>query len=52
MGPAALERMQRELDAEVRRRFPDAPIQGVAILPYGDEPGELLARIVTRCRSC
>ena len=50
MEPAALERMQRELDTEVQKRFPGAPIQRVAVLQYGDEPeiepGELLARIV------
>jgi hypothetical protein len=50
MEQAALDRMQRELGAEVRKRFPGAPIQRVAILQYGDdpeiEPGELLARII------
>jgi hypothetical protein len=50
MERAALDRMERELDAEVRKRLPDAPIQRVAVLQYGDEPeiepGELLARII------
>ncbi|HEY4461917.1 MAG TPA: hypothetical protein VGN41_04550 [Streptosporangiaceae bacterium] len=50
MERAALERMEQELDGEVRERFPGAPIQRVQVLQYGDdpevEPGELLARIV------
>src|SRR3981081_4277792 len=50
MERAALERMERELDGEVRKRFPDAPIRHVKVLQYGDapeiEPGELLARII------
>ena len=50
MERAALDRMARELDGEVRERFPGAPIHQVQILQYGDdpeiEPGELLARII------
>jgi hypothetical protein len=50
MERAALDRMEQELDAEVRERFPGAPIERVQILQYGDdpeiEPGELLARII------
>jgi hypothetical protein len=55
MERAALERMEQELDGEVRKRFPGAPIQRVAILQYGDdpevEPGELLARIILEGRA-
>jgi hypothetical protein len=50
MERAALDRMARELDGEVRERFPGAPIHEVKVLQYGDdpeiEPGELLARII------
>jgi hypothetical protein len=50
MEEAEVERMRQEFDEEVRRRFPDAPIQRVEVLQYGDdpeiEPGQLLGRIV------
>jgi hypothetical protein len=49
MDQADLERLQRQLDDEVRSRFPGAPIQRVEVLQYGDqpeiEPGQLLGRI-------
>ena len=49
MEPEALARLTEQFDQRVRERFPDAPIQRVAILQYGDdpeiEPGQLLARI-------
>ena len=49
MDRAALDHIQQEFEREVRKRFPDAPIQGVAVLQYGDspeiEPGELMARV-------
>jgi hypothetical protein len=50
MEQAEVERLRQEFDAEVRRRFPDAPIQQVEVLQYGDdpeiEPGQLLGRII------
>ena len=50
MEQAEIDRLRQELDGEVRRRFPDAPIQAVEVLQYGDdpeiEPGQLLGRIV------
>jgi hypothetical protein len=49
MEQAEIDRLTREFDQEVRRRFPDAPIERVAVLQYGDdpeiEPGQLLGRI-------
>jgi len=49
MEPEALARLTEQFNQSVRERFPDAPIQRVAILQYGDdpeiEPGQLLARI-------
>ena len=50
MEEAEIERLRQEFDGEVRRRFPDAPIQRVEVLQYGDdpeiEPGQLLGRIL------
>ena len=50
MEQAEIERLTQEFDQEVRRRFPDAPIQRVEVLQYGDdpeiEPGQLLGRIL------
>jgi hypothetical protein len=50
MEQADIERLRQEFDAEVRRRFTDAPIERVEVLQYGDdpeiEPGQLLGRIV------
>ena len=50
MEQAEIDRLRQELDGEVRRRFPDAPIQGVEVLQYGDdpeiEPGQLLGRVL------
>ena len=52
LDKAALDRLQEKLVELVRERLPDAPIEEVAVLQYGDdpeiEPGELLARIVLR----
>jgi hypothetical protein len=49
MEPEALARLTEQFNKLVRERFPDAPIQRVVILQYGDdpeiEPGQLLARI-------
>jgi hypothetical protein len=49
MEQAEIERLTQEFDQEVRRRFPDAPIERVEVLQYGDdpeiEPGQLLGRI-------
>jgi hypothetical protein len=46
---AELERLTEQFGELVRERFPDAPIERVAILQYGDdpeiEPGQLLARV-------
>ena len=50
MEQAEIDRLMQEFDQEVRRRFPDAPIQRVEVLQYGDdpeiEPGQLLGRIL------
>jgi hypothetical protein len=47
---AKLDVLQQKFDELVRERLPDAAIERVAVLQYGDdpeiEPGELLARIV------
>jgi hypothetical protein len=44
-----LERLQERFELAVRQRFPDAPIERVAVLQYGDdpevEPGELVGRV-------
>ena len=49
MERAELDRLQEQFGQLVRERFPDAPIEGVAVLAYGDdpeiEPGQLLARV-------
>ena len=49
MEQAEIDQLRQEFDAEVRRRFPDAPIERVEVLQYGDdpeiEPGQLLGRI-------
>ncbi len=50
MEEAEIDRLRQEFDGEVRRRFPDAPIERVEVLQYGDdpeiEPGQLLGRVV------
>jgi hypothetical protein len=50
MERAEADRLRQEFDGEVRRRFPDAPIERIQVLQYGDdpeiEPGQLLGRIV------
>jgi hypothetical protein len=49
MEQAVIDQLRQEFDAEVRRRFPDAPIARVEVLQYGEdpeiEPGQLLGRI-------
>ena len=49
MEQAEIDQLRQEFDAEVRRRFPDAPVDRVEVLQYGDdpeiEPGQLLGRI-------
>jgi hypothetical protein len=49
MEQAEIDQLRQEFDAEVRRRFPDAPIDRVEVLQYGEdpeiEPGQLLGRI-------
>lgn len=49
MEQAELGRVEQQFAHLVRERFPDAPVQRVAVLQYGDdpeiEPGELLARV-------
>jgi Arc/MetJ-type ribon-helix-helix transcriptional regulator len=46
---AARDRLQAELDEQVKQRFPDGEVQRVALLQYGDdpwiEPGDLLVRV-------
>jgi hypothetical protein len=50
MERAALEHVEEKIREEVAERFPDAPVERVALLQYGDdpviEPGDLLVRIV------
>lgn len=50
MEQAEIDRLRQQFDDEVRRRFPDAPIERVEVLQYGDdpgiEPGQLLGRVV------
>ena len=50
MEQAEIDRLRQEFDGEVRRRFPDAPIERVEVLQYGDEPevepGQLLGRVI------
>jgi len=49
MDRAALEHVEQKVREEVTKRFPGAPVAGVALLGYGDdpavEPGEILLRI-------
>ena len=49
MEQAVIDQLRQEFDTEVRRRFPDAPIDHVEVLQYGEdpeiEPGQLLGRI-------
>lgn len=50
MEQAELGHLRQRFDDEVRRRFPDAPVNRVEVLQYGDdpeiEPGQLLGRVV------
>src|ERR1035438_5578633 len=49
MDRAAIDRLEQQIDDEVKKRFPGVA-QQVAILQYGDdpviEPGELLVRVI------
>jgi Arc/MetJ-type ribon-helix-helix transcriptional regulator len=49
MDRAGQDRLQTELDAQVKERFPAGEVQRVALLRYGDdpwvEPGDLLVRV-------
>jgi hypothetical protein len=49
MDPAAIEHIRQEIQDQVTRRFPGAPVQRTEVLAYGDdpviEPGELLIRV-------
>ena len=49
MEEADITRLREQFDAEVRTRFPDAPIERADVLQYGDhpevEPGQLLAQV-------
>lgn len=49
MERAALERLQSQLDEQVKAHFPDGGVQRVALLQYGDdpemEPGDLWVRV-------
>jgi hypothetical protein len=48
MDQAAIDRLQQQVDEEVKKRFPGA-VQQVVVLQYGEdpviEPGELLVRV-------
>jgi hypothetical protein len=50
MEQAAIDHIRSKIEEEVRTRFPDAPVQRVVVLQYGDEPvvepGELIVRVV------
>lgn len=50
MERAAIERLQHQIDDEVRERFPEGAIRRVELLQYGDdpvvEPGELVVRVL------
>ncbi|HTW97157.1 MAG TPA: hypothetical protein VMD59_00185 [Acidimicrobiales bacterium] len=50
MDQRELEQLAERFEREVRRRFPDVPIERVEVLRHGDspeiEPGELLGRVV------
>jgi hypothetical protein len=50
METTALEQIESKIQEEVAKRFPDAPIEQVRLLQYGDdpviEPGDLMVRIV------
>jgi hypothetical protein len=54
MDGADLARLQARFERDVRRRFPNAPIERVAVLQYGDdpevEPGELIGRVYLEAR--
>jgi hypothetical protein len=49
MDRTEMDRLRERFDEAVHQRFPDAPIERVVLLQYGDEPsvepGELLGRI-------
>jgi hypothetical protein len=50
MDRTALDRLEQQVDEQVRKRFPGGTVQRVAVLQYGDdpviEPGELLVRVI------
>jgi hypothetical protein len=50
MDQAEIDALRQQFDEVVRTRFPDAPIERVEVLQYGDdpeiEPGQLLARVI------
>ena len=50
MEQAELDRIRQQFAEDVRSRMPDAPIQRIEVLQYGEdpeiEPGQLLARVV------
>ena len=50
MEEAELARIREQFAEKVHERFPDAPIERVEVLQYGDqpeiEPGQLLARVI------
>lgn len=50
MEQAAVEHVQRILDAEIRGRFPEGTIERVTLLQYGDdpvvEPGQFVVRVI------
>jgi hypothetical protein len=49
MDQAAIERLEQQIDAEAKKRFPGT-VQRAAVLQYGDdpmiEPGELMVRVI------
>jgi hypothetical protein len=50
MGRAAIEQLARQIDDEVKERFPEGAVRRVELLQYGDdpvvEPGELVVRVL------
>lgn len=49
MEQAEIDHLRQQFNEEIRKRFPDAPIEAVEVLQYGDdpeiEPGQILGRV-------
>jgi hypothetical protein len=55
MEPEPIELVRQQIQDEVTKRFPGAPVQRTEVLQYGDdpviEPGELLVRVILESES-